>query len=430
MIYLAVSFLYILFNFRNKSLSFFLFGLFLLSSVSAFLTGRQPKISVDTIMYLVYSVVLYYILFNSFRNYRSVVSISVDSIRLNNLKIVEKSVLFLGLYCLFVNLYLLISSLQVLAVGLLNVSDYKGYGGAFSSLISSKLPIPGLFTLTQWGSAVGYIALCFHFLYLVRNQLKKSFLYFVLSWNQFLIGVAALSRSATTEYILVYALLFLFFYSALDVKIRKNVLNIVVTIAAIVLVVFIAISSVRYGKEYKKNSENEAIVDESKNPLLYSILDYFSLWEENSLVIMKDYRPEHKRYGMYNSCGLAVAIQMREKGSVEVANQRLHIEQQIMGYQRTQFHGPVARLLYDFGYIGTIVFIVIFSLIIKKMAPRAGIIKFENFLLLPPLLTFPALFFAGNSFAGLQMNLSIIFALIIRWFIAKSVNKHTLRVLK
>lgn len=93
-----------------------------------------------------------------------------------------------------------------------------------------------------------------------------------------------------------------------------------------------------------------------------------------------------------------------------------------MGYQSTQFHGPVARLLYDFGYIGTIIFILIFTSVIKRISPRKGVIKFGDLLLLPPLLTFPAVFFAGNTFSSLQMNLSIIFALIIRWFIKKRVR--------
>lgn len=430
MIYLAVSFLYLIVNLRKISLSFFLFGLFLLSTIAAFLTGRQLETSIDTIMYLIYSIVLYCILFNSFNKYRNVTSICVDSIRKKDLKVVEKGVLFLGLYCLVINLYLLIASLQELALGLLIVSDYKTHGGGFTNVISSKLPFDGLFTLTQWGSAVGYIALCFHFLYLSQNRIKKSVLFFVLSWNQFLIGVAALSRSATTEYILVYGLLFLLFYPSLDKKVRKKIVKVAIIVVTVMITIFIAISSARYGEEYKKNSENEALIDETKNPLLYSILDYFSLWEENSLVIMKEYRPEYKRYGMYNSSGLAVALQMRWHGTVEVDTQRKYIEQRIMGYQSTQFHGPVARLLYDFGYIGTVVFILIFSSVIKKIAPREGIIKFENLLLLPPLLSFPALFFVGNSFAGLQMNLSIIFALIIRWFIKKRAMNHCLRTFK
>ena len=82
------------------------------------------------------------------------------------------------------------------------------------------------------------------------------------------------------------------------------------------------------------------------------------------MIVMQDYKPEYKRYGMYNSCGLAVAIQMRMSKTITVANQRKDIEERIMGYQSTQFHGPVARLLYDFGYIGTIIFILIFTSVI------------------------------------------------------------------
>lgn len=422
MIYLAVSLLYLIVNIRKVSLSFFLFGLFFLSTIAAFLTGRQPETSIDTFVYLIYSIVLYYILFNSFYRYRNITSISVDFISKKNLKIVERCVVLLGLYCLIVNVYLLVSSLQELALGMLNVSDYKARDGGFTDLISKKLPVSSLFTLTQWGSAVGYIALCFHFLYLYQNKIKKSAFFFVLSWNQFLIGIAALSRSATTEYILIYVLLFLVLYPILDKKVRKKIVTIVILTVAIVLTMFIAISSVRFGEKYRKNSQNEAVVDETNSPLLYSLLDYFSLWEENSMVVMKDYKPEYKRYGMYNSCGLAVAIQMRMSKTITVANQRKDIEERIMGYQSTQFHGPVARLLYDFGYIGTIIFILIFTSVIKRISPRKGVIKFGDLLLLPPLLTFPALFFVGNTFSSLQMNLSIIFALIIRWFIKKRVR--------
>lgn len=334
--------------------------------------------------------------------------------------------MLLGLYCLVINIYLLVASLQELAVEVaINVSDYKTHDGGFSDIISAKLAYPGLYTLTQWGSAVGYVALCFHFLYLCQNRIKKSVLFFILSWNQFLIGIAALSRSAVTEYILVYGLIFMIFYPAVDEKVRKKIVVVTIAILVIVMTIFIAISSVRYGEKYKKNSENESVIDEMNNPLLYSLLDYFSLWEENSMVVMKDYKPEYKRYGMYNSCGLAVAIQMRMRTTREVASEMRDIGEKTIGeYQYTQFHGPVARLLYDFGYIGTIIFILIFSLIIKRISPQKGIIKFNNLLLLPPLLSFPALFFAGNSFSGLHMNLSMIFALIIRWFIKRRVINH------
>ena len=168
--------------------------------------------------------------------------------------------MLLGLYCLVVNVYLLVSSLQELALGMLNVSDYKIYTYRCNIPISMKRIKKNI---------------------IKRDRIKR---YTNVSIDVF--GCLPVKKAAIVK----------------EKKVRKKIVTIVILTVAIVLTMFIAISSVRYGEKYRKNSQNEAVVDETNSPLLYSLLDYFSLWEENSMIVMQDYKPEYKRYGMYNSC--------------------------------------------------------------------------------------------------------------------------------
>ena len=64
-------------------------------------------------------------------------------------------------------------------------------------------------------------------------------------------------------------------------------------------------------------------------------------------------------------------------------------------------------------------FIVLFSLVVRRFYPRQGNMTFRGLIALPCLLPFPLMFFTGNPFGGLSYNLGIIFSIIVYNYIKK-----------
>lgn len=107
MIYIVVSLFNILRNRQRRSIQKVLFFLLLFSSLSAYMVGRQPLLNIDVTIYVVYTVILLSILFNSFSGYSDIQGISSFEIREDRLRLFEKFVAILGLIIIVINIYIL-----------------------------------------------------------------------------------------------------------------------------------------------------------------------------------------------------------------------------------------------------------------------------------------------------------------------------------
>lgn len=291
--------------------------------------------------------------------------------------------------------------------------------------------IPSFFiSISNLLSPLGYFFLTIHFYYLIKNRVKKTALYFLLSLLIALSGLLALSRSAMTQYILVYLTMFIFVSPLINRKIKKKITLMVCAFMLVIGMIFFTISESRFSESFIKKSLNESILDPYDQPLLFSTLDYFSQWQENGPIIMDMHKPEYCFWGLYNSSGLAVHIQKMMYGGNRVNNERNSTFYRILGYQSSSFHGNIARLIYDFGFIGSIFFILLYAYIIKKLRPKNGILSFRCLLFLPVILPFCIVFFAGNAFSSLSLNLAIIYAFLIDLFIIRRKRSNFISIYK
>lgn len=417
MIYLVVSLFNLLRTRQRCSITKILFFYLLFSSLSAYLVGRQPSFSVNVTIYVVYTVALLSILFNSFKEYSDIRGINTLEIREDRLKFLEKFVTILGFAIFIVNVYILYNVISLLIVGNLTVQEHKNEGGAVE-LFSMYVP-SYIISISNLLSPLGYFYLTLHFYYLIKSRIKKTALYFLLSLLITLSGLLALSRSSATQYVMVYLTIFVFISPLINKKIKKRITLMVCLFMLVIGVLFFMISDSRFSENYTKQSLNESILDPYNQPLLFSILDYFSQWQENGPIIMEMYKPEYCFWGLYNSSGLAVHIQKIIYGASEVNNERDNTFYRILGYQKSKFHGNIARLIYDFGFIGSFLFILLYVYIIRKLQPKKGVISFRTILYLPVILPFCVVFFAGNAFSSLSLNLAIIYTLVIDFLIIR-----------
>lgn len=303
-----------------------------------------------------------------------------------------------------INFYILYHVFSSLSAGVMTVQEHKNEGGAgafFATLVPHYL-----MTVSYLFSPLGYISFAIHFVNLVKGNVRSSIFFLLLSLSIVTSGLIALSRSITVQYLLVYIIVFFFLYPTIEKKVRKRIMLYSTIIVSLIIFLLFVVSDSRFSAYYTKKSLNEAFIDETENPTLFSTLDYFSEWEENAPIMISKHDISHTYYGLYNSFGIGAHIVPNVYNSIQDELKR-HLKD-----IATSFHGLIGRLIYDFGYIGTIIFILLYSKIIKRCKPRDGCVTVKTLFGLSALLPSCVVFFAGNALSSLNLDLGIIYCIL------------------
>lgn len=418
MIYLLFSVLhFIKQKFSIFSVSTFLFSLLVFSTISAYLTGRLLDLPMTYILYEFYIGAMLFILFSSWNNYSNIKGYDFADINEQKLKKIERIIIWVNSFVFIVDIILFVAVFSLLVSGVIHVTEFKNGGDSDlrQSVFAALIP-PILTTLSFLLSPFGYFSLTLHFYYMIKKNAKKSILHLILSLTIFLVGVIGLSRSALVNYVIVYAIMFLFIVPLLSKQLfRKSILAILLFGGAIGYV-FSTISEDRFGESFY--IESKSLIDEKENPELVSFLDYFSQWVYFGPKLMERYSgPSDLSWGLYNSSGLAVAIIQQAYGVENVNNALRKKYDKIIGETGSAFHGCVVRTIFDFGYLGTFVFILLNCYFTRKLGPKKNkIISFKTLLSMPLLLPFSIGFFSGSSYSQLNINLAMIFMWLIYKF--------------
>lgn len=424
MIYLIVSIIYFLRNgFKTNSVSSILFMSLMFSTIAAYLTGRLLDLPLTDIFYEFYISIMLFILFTSWKGYSGIKGFDFSDVNENKLYKIEKIVIGINTFVFIVDIILFATVFALLLSGIINVTEYKNGGDTSlrQSIFANLVPAP-LITLAFLLAPFGYFSLSLHFYYLIKRNAKKAILHLILSLTIVLFGVISLSRNQLVNYVIVYAIIFLFIKPIFDKRLFKKAVVAIVIFGAAIGYVFSAISEDRFGEKY--NIESKSIIDESENPKLVSFLDYFSQWEYFGPKLMEKYNPQDLSWGMYNASGLALAIQQRLYGAEKVNAERAKKYDRIMGDTQSAFHGCVVRCIFDFGYIGTLLFILLNRYFIKQLGPnKRKQIRFKTLLAMPLILPFSSAFFVGNSYSKLEIDLAILFFWVIYLFLQKG-DRH------
>lgn len=418
MIYLFISLLGILKNWKRKSISLYLFFLLLVSSVSAILVGRQAILTAENVVYQIYISFVLYVLFSSFGSYSNVYQIDISEISIKWLRKFEKYIQIPSFLVVLIDIYILFIILPYLITGYIVVNEFKNEGGVDSMPMLAGVVPHMLITLTNMFSPLGYICLSMHFYYLILGKTKKSLIYLGLSTCIPLSGLISLSRSSTASYILLYMGMLILFYPKLESRIKRTIRNALIIIGSVVITVFLVISTNKFGKVYSKESENKAYINEAENPVLYSLFDYCGQWQELSLKPLMNYDPSQLGFGFYNSSGLGVHILKNIYGSEPVNEYFSDKMYRILNHDEWYgFHGSIAMTILDFGYLGTLLFVFVFSRILKCNKPKRGVLSMKALLIIPLMLPYCVTFFSGNAYSSIVLDIGAIFSFIVWTFI-------------
>ncbi|SNC66960.1 oligosaccharide repeat unit polymerase [Marinobacter sp. es.048] len=300
-----------------------------------------------------------------------------------------------------INVYIVIGSLDYVLSGNVSITQFKNQGEA-AELIRSWID-PNLVFYANLVSGLGVISIFYHFYYLNQKRGFLTVFYFIVSLNLPLVGLHGLSRASIVHFILMYSCLYLYVYQALDRGVRRKFNVLLALIGFVVLIAFLLITYYRFSDSTFYQISEGAIV---QNKVIYSIFDYFSQWINNGLIVMNRFSLNDLWLG---KSSISLFDYVLERLGFHVQSY-VELRSDTLGIYGSRFNGLVATLVYDYSYVGVLVFLAAFSMVVKMASSSGAFLNGYSLPLIGFLLSIPALFFSNNYLSNEIFSLSGLYA--------------------
>lgn len=366
---------------RNRSVATYLYGFLILNLVAAFFTSGHYIIdSFESFFYVAFNTFILHLFISPWRHYKG-----IDNITFLDYKKVTR----------FTNLFLVISipifiSLATIAVFTFTYSERINelkYSGVFMSLLYSKFPIMVKgYLLAYYLNPIAYFLIILHFFYLSYGKTRYAILSLIFSLNLVLYGLTFFSRWTLVNYFLIYLISYFLFKNALSKKWRRVIKLASIGTFVTLFFVFIFISSSRFDEDvsYENKIPTTSMI---QHPTYYSFIDYLSQSHMNGMKLLENYD--------FNSTqgqnALSIPIKLISSYLPLGLENYNKIRIQKMPNNFWKFNGLVPELVYDFGYIITIIFALIYNIIVTALRPRDSKISLYRLFILILLVQLPLL---------------------------------------
>jgi oligosaccharide repeat unit polymerase len=296
------------------------------------------------------------------------------------------------------------------------VTDFSAFkNGGESAGFIDQLPIDSslnhtLYLLASYLHSSAYFLIPLHFYYLQKERYRISIACLLFSTNLVLFGLTNFSRSAFVIYGVAYVLNFPFFYKTFNRKARRILLATMGCLLLCALIPFVQITANRFANEV---SYNQAITDQTliSGPEVYSLFDYGGQWYRNASEVMSTYSFETLNGEISSSFILTIADKL---GLINYPPEQMERTlYSIWGNRFDRFNGLIANLLFDFGYIGTAVFVLCYIGLMRMLRPVRSELSFANLLMLGPLFILPATGIFNSELKTMSYDTLIIYSLMI-----------------
>ena len=346
----------------------------------------------------------FFVIYHSFSNYNKVRAVQCAVFNKKD-KMVIEIVKYIGIISFVINIYVAIRLFSVFFSGAILIDEFKnGDGGAEGDIVSSFIN-PGLLTLTRIFSPFAYICMGLHFYYLTQSDKKKTILFFLGALNILLVSLTSLSRSSFMIFAIMYLFSLIFIYPVFNERTKKKVKLSVFIFGGAIVSIFMSLTLNRFENYTTTDSKN--II---KDPVANSIVVYASQAHEISLLVLEKYKDsEHisppQSLALFNYVSERFLGNPRETKSTDDREKKF-------GIYAAAFTNSPCQLVFDWGYMGTIMILCLFYLFVIKKAPKKGIIIFHNFLWFCPLITFAAMSILTNMLAYTMFHLGVLYILV------------------
>jgi oligosaccharide repeat unit polymerase len=395
MIILFVFTCLFIFNLRDKSVATYLYAMQVVSLCGVFFIEEYYILdSFNKYFNAFFTIFILFIIISPWTGHKNI----------NEIVYLKKNKLKRFTNFLLVISFVIFISLSVISVFVFTYFDQINelkYSGNFMDLLYVQFPffVKG-YLLAYYLHPLSYFLIVLHFYYLKYNNKKMAIFCFILSLNLILYGLTFFSRWTLVNYILVYGVLFFLFKNSIPFKIRKKIVKVSNVLALILVFVFVSISVSRFDNDISyanKIPRNSKIQD----PTAYSLFDYLSQSHQNGMKILDDYT--FNTFNGQNSFSSVLKLLPKSIGFGELnyAEDR----KKLLPDNYWRFNGLVAELVYDFGYILTLILALLYHLAIKKLKPKENSISLIKAFLLILLLQVPLLAIFYSPIASLLIPL-------------------------
>lgn len=401
MLIISIYFLFYVIAFRLRyPIATFIFFLYSLSFISGWLIGAKISIEYWSDFFnLIFSIFVLSCFALSFCSCPAKPKFSISNIGFFKFSSVVIAVLLIP--ALFINVYIIVGSLDYVLSGNVSITEFKNQGEA-AKLIRRWIN-PNLVFYANLVSAVGLISIFYHFHYLNSKKYIFAVFYFFLSLNLPLVGLHGLSRASIVHFVLMYSCIYLYVYKALDRGVRRKFNVLLFLLGSIILVAFFLITYYRFSDSTFYQISEDAVV---QNKVLHSILDYFSQWINNGIIVLKDFSLSDLWFGKSSISIIDYAL---ERLGFQVQSY-VELRSNTLGVYGSRFNGLVATLVYDYSYIGVLVVLVAFFMIVKMVSSSGNYLNGYSLPFIGFLLSIPVLFFSNNYLSNEVFSLSGLYA--------------------
>ncbi len=254
------------------------------------------------------------------------------------------------------------------------VTDYSAFkSGGETALFYKDLPINhNLFLLATYLNSTATFLIPLHFYHLQKRRFLLSFLSLLLSLNLVLEGISIFSRSALIVYFVLYLAYLPFFYRRLD-RVQRRLLNYVGLVVLMMFgAIFYEISNNRFA-DYLSSGDAVYSTSSIQNPVVYSLLDYAAQWYKNGNTVLSRYSFETLNGELSFPIVATVANKL---GVINYSPDVIPIKlEALWGDRFDKFVGLIPNLVFDLGYVGTVLFVLLYAVLLRQIRPVRGVMS-------------------------------------------------------
>lgn len=404
MILIYFILLFIIF-FKSKSIVIFFVFLQIISLIGTIFIGQDyPINTIFKFFNAILTIVILTLIIIPWANYKNINQISY----FNEIKL-KKLTKFLIIISIFPFITFSVTSIFVFLF-VEDINTFK-YAEGVSEEFFYNLPFNvKAIILSSYIYGFSYFLIPLHFYYLSKRNYRLSFWCFIFSLNIVLFGVTYFSRAVFIHYVFIYMAFVIMLYGTIDNRVKKMLKKSIFLTSSLMVIYFVNISIRRFTTDnlYTETIPSNSLIQE---PVFYSYFDYLSQWYYNNMYVLNSYN--FKTFNGQISFQSVLYLLGRYSIINYDSSTYISLRQQLWPLHWYTFNGFVAYIVYDLGYILSIVFSLIYYLIILKLRPKNNQITLLNLFLIVLLIQLPLLAIFYSSFGGIIIPLLLAIPLFI-----------------
>lgn len=325
----------------------------------------------------------------------------IDSPSEKKIKVITRVLFTISAFC-----FVILSTTAILVFLLVDDINAFKYSEGVSTDFYYNMPINvKFFILSTNLYYFSYFLIPLHFYYLSRKKIKLAITCFILSLNIFVYGFTFFSRIAIANWGLIYFSFLILLYNTLDSHYKKIIKRAIILLGIIFAIYFIHVTNIRFSDNSNFSS---LIPKESKiqDPVLYSYIDYLSQSYYNGMYVLNNYNFQTFK-GQLST--LPVLTLLGHFNIIDFSPaDHTELRRRLWPLNYYTFNGYVAYLVYDFGYILTLIISILYSFYTSRLRPKNGEITISSLFLLVLLIQIPIFSIFYSSIGNIVLPLLLL----------------------